>query len=322
MPVPPYIVNLRAKIGHDWILSPAASVVIFNDANEILLQRRSDDGRWGMIGGMLDPAEDPSDAAIREAYEEAGVEIYLERLVGIYSGWQNAHTYPNGNQSAFVTTTYKARILRGQPRVNDEESLELAFFNPNALPASVAERHLLRIRHALENRDTYFVLPEAIPPAPEISYLQKMRRFVGHELLMAAGATAIIRNERGQFLIQQRADNGMWNLVGGVSEIAEDPAGTALREGYEETGLFLQIERLLGVYGGQDYVMTYPNQDVVSYTNFAFVCSVKSGRLQIDSESLALEWVNADELPANFDKNHRLLIQHTLEGKTAYFKGQ
>jgi len=38
---------------------PGVCALIFNDNNEILLQRRSDSGRWGLLGGMMDPGEQP-----------------------------------------------------------------------------------------------------------------------------------------------------------------------------------------------------------------------------------------------------------------------
>ncbi len=83
MPIPDFVRELRAKVGHSMLWLSGASAVILRDGvrgPETLLVRRSDDGQWSPVCGIVDPGEDPHAAAIREAAEEAGVEIAVERL--------------------------------------------------------------------------------------------------------------------------------------------------------------------------------------------------------------------------------------------------
>ena len=84
MGLSPYLRGLRARIGHNLVQLPAVAVMIFDDADRLLLVRASDTGQWQTVGGAIDPDEQPADAAVREAYEETGLEVELSRLIGVY----------------------------------------------------------------------------------------------------------------------------------------------------------------------------------------------------------------------------------------------
>jgi 8-oxo-dGTP diphosphatase len=148
MGMSPYIRRLRAKVGHDLILMPAVAGVIVNAQGEVLLQRRSDDGAWGLPGGAIEPGEEPAEALVREILEETALEIVPERIVGVYSGPEFRVRYDNGDEAMILSITFACRPLGGAPRVNDDESLELRYFAPSALPP-MEERHRLRIEEAL-----------------------------------------------------------------------------------------------------------------------------------------------------------------------------
>src|SRR5439155_5015363 len=100
-----YIQSLRTRIGHDLLLLPAVSAIIFNDRGEVLLHQSSDDGRWYLIGGAMDPGENPADACVREVREETGLIVTPERIVGVYNSPQGV--YPNGDQCTYVRTTFR-----------------------------------------------------------------------------------------------------------------------------------------------------------------------------------------------------------------------
>lgn len=320
MPISDYFLALRAKIGTACILAPGSSALIFNENGEILLQRRSDNGLWHLIGGAADPAEDPVDAVIREVHEETGLTVLPRRLVGVYSGAENLVTYDNGDQVAYTITAFECEIISGEARVNDEESLEVGFFALDALPASLPHKHRKRIQHRQNGSQPYFHVPETIPTTPQTSYVERMRAAIRNDMLLSPGATALIFDQHGQVLIQRRRDDGMWNLIGGLQEIGEEPAGTVMREAFEETGLIVRPDRLIGVYGGAEYTGTYPNGDQVSYTNFAFRCTVIGGDLHsTNDESAELRFVAPDALPEPFTQPHRRLIEHALYRSEAWF---
>ncbi|MEU4423405.1 NUDIX domain-containing protein [Actinoplanes sp. NPDC024001] len=131
MPASPYVTELRAKVGSGLIMFPTVSAVVFNDRGEILLHQRSDNRRWTLIAGMMDPGEQPADAVIREVREETAVEVRIERLAGIAL---HEVTYPNGDHCQMVNSWFRCRATGGEARVNDSESLAVGWFALDALP--------------------------------------------------------------------------------------------------------------------------------------------------------------------------------------------
>ncbi len=156
MAMSPYMRQLREQMGHHLLLLPGVSGLVFNDAGEILLQRRSDNGRWGIIGGMLDPGEEPADALVREVFEETGVRVEPQRITGVYI--TPVVTYANGDRAQYVITAFRCRPVSGTPHVHDDESLEVRYFGLDELP-ELRPDHRLRIRHALTDGPAFFVAP-------------------------------------------------------------------------------------------------------------------------------------------------------------------
>jgi ADP-ribose pyrophosphatase YjhB (NUDIX family) len=123
----PYIQRIRERIGSDLLLLPAVSVLVWDDDGRLLLVRGSDTGTWQMVGGAVEPDESPVDAARREATEETGVEVRLTGIRGVIGGPRFHHTYPNGDRVAFVSTMFDACIVAGEPRPDDDETIEVAW---------------------------------------------------------------------------------------------------------------------------------------------------------------------------------------------------
>jgi 8-oxo-dGTP diphosphatase len=159
-----YLHGLRTKIGPDLLLMPGVAAVIIDPAGQVLLQRRSDDGKWGLPGGGIEPGEEPADALVREIREETALEIVPERIVGVYSGPDFRVRYPNGDETMIVSITFACRPMAGEPRVNDDESLEIRYFSRDALPP-MERRHHLRIEDALRHdpRARFRATPSAAP---------------------------------------------------------------------------------------------------------------------------------------------------------------
>ena len=93
----------------------------------------------------------------------------------------------------------------------------------------------------------------------------------------------IFDGERRLLLVRQR-EGDIWSTPGGVIEPDELPADAAAREAWEETGLLVRPERLLGAYGGPECLVRYPNGDEVQYVIIAFGCVVTGGSLRPDLE--------------------------------------
>src|SRR3954465_13858185 len=99
MPISNYLRNLRDKVGNTRLFLVGVTGVVINEAGEILLHLRSDNGQWSLPGGALEPGEEPADAVVREIWEETGVKVVPERIVNVSSGADHVVQYPNGDEA-------------------------------------------------------------------------------------------------------------------------------------------------------------------------------------------------------------------------------
>jgi 8-oxo-dGTP diphosphatase len=166
VPISPYIAGLRTHVGHDLLMLPGVGAVVVDDAGRVLLGQRADDGRWSLPAGAIDPGEQPADAVVRETYEETGVHVAVERLAGVAL---RELTYPNGDICQYLSVWFRCRPTGGSARVNDEESVAVAWYSPHAVPELDAFDRL-RIDVALdEAAPTWFARPgqtyDWLPPS-------------------------------------------------------------------------------------------------------------------------------------------------------------
>lgn len=137
---------------------PAVSVVVSNDAGEILLIRRTDNGTWALPGGAMDIGESLAQAAIRETKEETGIDCEITGLSGIYTDPGHLILYTsNGEVRQEFSIVLTARATGGQPTLSSETS-EVRW----VLVASVEHYQMdpsmkLRIRHYAERRDQPYI---------------------------------------------------------------------------------------------------------------------------------------------------------------------
>lgn len=108
-------------------------LILLDADGRILLERRCDNGFWGLPGGRIEPGESIEQTAVREAREETGLEIEVTRLLGVYSGPEDrVASYPD-NTVQLVDIVLEAKIISGQ-LTRSEESLELGFFKIGQFP--------------------------------------------------------------------------------------------------------------------------------------------------------------------------------------------
>ncbi len=129
----PYIRRLRERVGQQLLLLPSVTVLCRDDTGRILLVRQVDSGQWATIGGMVEPDEDPRAAAVREAKEEAGIDVELGRILDVLGGPVFRVRYPNGDETAYVTIVFDARVISGELAADGEETNECAWFEQGSL---------------------------------------------------------------------------------------------------------------------------------------------------------------------------------------------
>lgn len=154
MATPDFIREIRATAGHQLLLLPGVSAVVFDDEGRVLLGRRADNGNWSIIGGIPEPGEQPAVTAVREVYEETAVRCVAERVV-LVQALRKPVVYPNGDQCQYMDIAFRCRAVGGDARVNDDESLEVGWFSVDALP-ELREFALFRIKQALSEGPAWF----------------------------------------------------------------------------------------------------------------------------------------------------------------------
>ena len=152
-----------------------------------------------------------------------------------------------------------------------------------------------------------------------MGYIEELRRFVGHRLLIGAGARAVIRNEAGDVLLQLRGDLRLWGLPAGGMELGESIWDTMCREVHEETGLTVVRARPFAIYSHPRYSAGYPNGDQIQPFAVAFLVDEWTGTPTADGgESLELRFfpLDAPPPPEQMARPHRTAfrdLRHFLE---------
>ena len=120
-------------------------------------------------------------------------------------------------------------------------------------------------------------------------------------VLLQDGAAAIIVNDKGQILLQSRADRDKWGLPGGCQELGERFQDTIIREIKEETNLDVKEEdlELIDIVSGLTRRNDYPNGDVVINNTALYCVRNYSGKLKWDNESKNMKFFDLDNLPEN-----------------------
>jgi len=103
------------------------------------------------------------------------------------------------------------------------------------------------------------------------------------------GSFAIIFDEEGRILLSHRLDLDIWNLPGGKVEIGELPNEMVVRETKEETGLDVEVEKLVGIYGKKN------KNEIV----FSFICKIIGGELRTSDEADKHDFFVIDKIPVN-----------------------
>ena len=155
MATPAYIVDLRRAYGQGRLLLPGVTAVVIRDdldppRRHVLLNRRSDNGRWGLPSGIVEPDEQPAAALRREVAEETCVEVEVERLALLVT--EPEITYGNGDRCQFISMTFRCRYRAGQAAVGDDESIAVGWFAVDQLP-DLEQRQHRRIAAALSEQD-------------------------------------------------------------------------------------------------------------------------------------------------------------------------
>lgn len=146
------------RIGKAGQIIVGASAMIWNpDGEKLLLTRRTDNGRWCLPGGRVDPGESVTETCTREVLEETGLTVEVGKLIGVYSDPNMLLTYDDGNKYQAIGLHFDASVTGGELELSNETT-DIGFFSMDELSnMDVMEHHLQRIEDGIMKQKETFV---------------------------------------------------------------------------------------------------------------------------------------------------------------------
>ena len=144
---------------------------------------------------------------------------------------------------------------------------------------------------------------------PMSEYIRELRSRIGTTVLEVPTVSVILRDELDRVLLVRHVEGNNWTTPGGMIEPYELPADAAVREMWEETGLHVELTRIIGVFGGRLCSGSYSNGDKVSWISTVFGAKVLGGTLEPDGEeTLETRYFTRDEVRRLHCKAHVPLV--------------
>lgn len=153
MPTPDFVLELRRHVGTAALPLVGATAIVLR-GDRILLGRRSDNGALTPITGIVDPGEEPADAAVRETLEEAGVVCRVERLAWVHQ--LPRVVYPHGDEVDYLDLVFRCAWVSGEPVPVDGEMTEVGWYDLDDLPTLELPDMYRRIEYARAEGPSHF----------------------------------------------------------------------------------------------------------------------------------------------------------------------
>lgn len=151
-----YIKDIRKKIGHDLLLIPCVAAVITDDEGRLLLQEKSGGEAWSLPAGGIEPGESPEQAVIREVLEETGLNVAIEKILGVFGGADFRYQYPNKDVVEYTVVLYRCQVIGVSGSPQDDETVSLAYFSEQNMPSlALPYPKEVLFRHVDEQRKSY-----------------------------------------------------------------------------------------------------------------------------------------------------------------------
>jgi ADP-ribose pyrophosphatase YjhB (NUDIX family) len=129
-------------------------------------------------------------------------------------------------------------------------------------------------------------------------------------------ASGVVADDSGRVLLIRRTDNDLWTIPGGAMEPGEDIGACCRREVLEESGIEVEIVRLVGIYSNPRHVVEYSDGEVRQQFSVCFACRPAGGGLATSDESSDVGYFTPDEIEGkDIHPSIRLRIAHFHEAR-------
>lgn len=106
--------------------------VVFQNQRILLVQEKLDNNRWTLPGGWVDVGESPSQAVVREIYEESGYQTRAIKLLALYDRNHPRHGHPPQLHHSYKLF-FQCELIGGSPK-ESYETANAQFFSEDAIP--------------------------------------------------------------------------------------------------------------------------------------------------------------------------------------------
>ena len=151
------------------------------------------------------------------------------------------------------------------------------------------------------------------------SYVSWLRARIGPRKVLLPCTAALVRNEAGALLWGFSKDFDCWVVPGGYMELGESIVSSVQREALEETGAHVVPVKLIGIYAGPRFEVSYPNGDEVQAFTFALECRMLGGILQPDPNEVSeLRFWERGTMPENTLPSCTNMVRDLDSGKCGF----
>lgn len=145
MATPDFVLRLRERVGHAPLPLVGVTAIVVHEGR-LLVGTRADNGAVQPVSGIVEPGEEPADAAVREVREEAGVVVRATRLAQVHR--MPPVTYANGDRADYLVLTFRCEWVSGDPYPADGELTRVGWIDAGDL-RDIDDDHRRRIAAAL-----------------------------------------------------------------------------------------------------------------------------------------------------------------------------
>lgn len=196
-------ISLIPKIRHRFpLLQDGASLILLDEDNNILVQQRMDNGKYGFSGGCQELGEELTDVAIRECYEEAGLLLDKERIIDVceVSGLSRRNSYPNGDVVVNNTALHIGYLSDCSGALRKDYESKQVFFKPLSFLDGLSdeekhEKDFIEICRMYMNGEVPIIHQQLIPELelPEVGNMS----FVDYLYLLSPEQSLVLAKKMG-----------------------------------------------------------------------------------------------------------------------------